>query len=181
MTDQANQTPSQNFDSVATIRAILEQSEKTRTERSNTELRLSNKEISKFLTSAPQDIRTPSPPKLVTFEPKKIPYAHCFHSQFRLAHEMKSSSLYTRLSKHESLSHGSIMNLTPLHSNRSGSSQPKSKRKMYKHSHLSKSSASVPAQICFERLKNSLDMVTERAANAFYNGEYRKCVNILNE
>lgn len=91
------------------------------------------------------------------------------------------SSLYTRLNKHESVSHGSIMNTTPLHSNRSVNPQPKSKRKVYKHSNLSKSLATVPVQMCFERLKNSLDIVTERAAILFYNGEYKKCINVLNE
>lgn len=66
MANNPNQTPSQNFDNVATIKAILEQSEKTKTERTNTELKLSNKEVSKFHTPAQHDIRTPSPPKLVT-------------------------------------------------------------------------------------------------------------------
>lgn len=99
----------------------------------------------------------------------------------RFVQDIKTTSLYTRLNKHESLSHGSIMNLTPLHSNRSVNSQPKSKRKMYKRSNISKSLASVPAQIGFERLKNSLDIVTERASNSFYNGEYKKCINVLNE
>lgn len=102
-----------------------------------------------------------------------------FYLPLRFVQDMKSSSLYTRLNKHES--HGSIMNITPMHSNRSVNSQPKSKRKVYKHLNLSKGSASVPVQICFERLKNSLDIVTERAANLFYNGEYKKCINVLNE
>lgn len=63
MANNPNQTPTQNFDNVATINAILEQSEKTKTERTNTELKLSNKDVPKFLTPAQQDIRTPSPPK----------------------------------------------------------------------------------------------------------------------
>lgn len=65
MANNPNQTPTQNFDNAATIKAILEQSEKTKTERSNTELKLSSKDASKFLAPAPQDICTPSPPKLV--------------------------------------------------------------------------------------------------------------------
>lgn len=65
MANNPNQTPTQNFDNVATIKAILEQSEKTKTERTNTELKLSSKDVPKFLAPAQQDIRTPSPPKLV--------------------------------------------------------------------------------------------------------------------
>lgn len=105
-----------------------------------------------------------------------------FHSPLRFAHDIKQSSLYARLSKHESLTHGSIMNITPLqHSNRSVHSQPKSKRKVYRHSNYPRGLASVPVQVCFERLKNSLDIITERAGNLFYNGEYKKCINVLNE
>lgn len=65
MANNPNQTPTQNFDNVATIKAILEQSEKTKTERTNTELKLSNKDAPKFLAPTQQDIRTPSPPKYV--------------------------------------------------------------------------------------------------------------------
>lgn len=73
------------------------------------------------------------------------------------------------------------MNLTPLHPNRSVNSQSKSKRKMYKRTNVSKCQATVSVQICFERLKKSLDIVTEQAANLFYNGEYKKCVNAVDE
>lgn len=66
MSNNPNQTPSQNFDSVATIKAILEQSEKTRTERTNTELKFGTKDAPKFFTPAQQDVRTPSPPKQVS-------------------------------------------------------------------------------------------------------------------
>lgn len=100
---------------------------------------------------------------------------------FRLGQDMKPSSLYSRLNKHESLSHGSIVNLTPLHSNRSINSQTKSKRKMYKNSSEAKSFVSIPAPTSFERLEQSIDIVTERAAHLFYNGEYKNCINILNE
>lgn len=67
MANNPNQTPVQNFDNVATIKAILEQSEKTKTERTNTELKLGNKDVSKLLAPAQQDIRTPSPPKSVSY------------------------------------------------------------------------------------------------------------------
>lgn len=79
MASNPNQTPTQNFDNVATIKAILEQSEKTKTERTNTELKLSNKDVSRFFAPAQQDIRTPSPPKLV-FQPfmNCIVYARSF-------------------------------------------------------------------------------------------------------
>lgn len=102
-----------------------------------------------------------------------------FNYACRFGQDVKSSSLYTRLNKHES--QASIMNITPLHSNRSVITQPKSKRKVYKHTNVTKGQSSVPVQICFERLKNSLDIITERAANLFYNGEYKKCINVLNE
>lgn len=65
MANNPNQTPSQNFDSVATIKAILEQSEKTKTERVNTEMKLGVKDSSKFFTPD-QNARTPSPPKYDT-------------------------------------------------------------------------------------------------------------------
>lgn len=58
-----NQTPSQNFDSVPTIKAILEQSEKTKTDRISTDLKLSNKDVPKFFTPVQPDVRTPSPLK----------------------------------------------------------------------------------------------------------------------
>lgn len=63
MATNPNQTPSQNFDSVATIKAILAQSEKTKTDRTNTDLKKSNKDVPKFFTPVQQDMRTPSPPK----------------------------------------------------------------------------------------------------------------------
>lgn len=61
MMTNPNQTAPPNFDSIATIKAILEQSEKTKTERTNTELKLGNKDVPKFFTPGQQDVRTPSP------------------------------------------------------------------------------------------------------------------------
>lgn len=37
------------------------------------------------------------------------------------------------------------------------------------------------AQTSFDRLNQSIDIVTERAANLFYNGEYKTSIIILNE
>lgn len=76
--------------------------------------------------------------------------------------------------------HGSV-NLTPLNSNRTMSSQSKSKRKIYKNSTETKSVVSIPAQVSFERLDHSIDTLTERAAHLFYNGEYKNCINKINE
>lgn len=39
----------------------------------------------------------------------------------------------------------------------------------------------IAAQVSFERLDQSIDIITERAANLFYNGEYKNCIGILNE
>lgn len=63
-TANVDQTPGGNFDSVATIKAILEDTEKTKTERSNTELKLSVKGSgAKFFTPVQQNVKTPSPSK----------------------------------------------------------------------------------------------------------------------
>lgn len=79
------------------------------------------------------------------------------------------------------MSHGSIVNLTPLHSNRSTNMQTKSKRKVYRNSTETKSVTLIPSQVSFERLEQSIDIVTEQAASLFYNGEYKNCINVLNE
>lgn len=78
------------------------------------------------------------------------------------------------------MSQGTV-NLTPINSNRCSSSQSKSKRKIYKNSTDTKSIVTIPAQVTFKRLEQSIDIVTERAAYLFYNGEYKTCINILNE
>lgn len=74
-----NQTPGGSFDSVATIKSILELTEKTKTERSNTELKLGVKSTSaKFFTPVQQNIKIPSPSGYVTFRIRLIRGANLF-------------------------------------------------------------------------------------------------------
>lgn len=99
----------------------------------------------------------------------------------RFAQDNKASSLYSRLNKHESLLEGSIVNVTPLQSNRVISSQTKSKRKSFKNSNETKQCVPMSASVSFDRLNQSIDIVTERAAHLFYNGEYKNCIDVVNE
>lgn len=99
---------------------------------------------------------------------------------FRYTQDTKASSLYSRLQKHESSLH-SVVNITPIHSNRTLNLQSKSKRKTYRSTSESKSFVPISAQLGFDRLNQSIDIITERAAHLFYNGEYKNSIGILNE
>lgn len=83
------------------------------------------------------------------------------------------------MNKHESLLDGSIVNITPLQ--RAVSSQAKSKRKSLKNTAETKQCVPVSANVSFDRLNQSIDIITERAAYLFYNGEYKNSISILNE
>lgn len=63
-TISANQTSASNFDSIGTIKAILDVIEKTKTERSNTEFKVGSKEVNaKIFSNVQQTARTQSPSK----------------------------------------------------------------------------------------------------------------------
>lgn len=78
---------------------------------------------------------------------------------------------------------GSIVNITPLQSNRMIGSieQIKSKRRSFRNSNETKQCTPISASVGFDRLNQSIDIVTERAAHLFYNGEYKNCIDIVNE
>lgn len=87
--------------------------------------------------------------------------------------------MYSKLNKHETLMSDSIINITPPH--RAVSSQGKSKRKSLKNATETKQCVPVLANVSFDRLNQSIDIITERAAYLFYNGEYKNSISILNE
>lgn len=87
--------------------------------------------------------------------------------------------MLTRLSKHVTPSNafGGI-NLTPTHQLKSHNEQ---NRRNELNVSITATNCWLPVQVGYDRLEQSIDIVTEKAGQLFYNSEFKKCITVLDE